>query len=136
VTCVSAFDAVLIGTGVLLLGVLIPGSLAAMAFLAACVPIAGAWVSGAICVAVALAGNGLGTAIVVLVIVMAVQEVESVVLDPIVYRRAVNLHPIATLGAVTVGGILAGIVGALIAVPIAAVATPPGAGTITVTPRG
>ncbi len=153
VTCVAAFDAVLIGLGVLVLGVPIPGSLAAMVFLAAYVPIAGAWVSGAVCVAVALAGNGFGTAVAVLVIVLAVQEVESIVLDPIVYRREVNLHPIATLGAVTVGGILAGIIGALIAVPLTAItwaavselrltapgrspAAPGAAAPSTLTPRG
>jgi putative heme transporter len=120
VTSVAAFDAALIGAGLVILSVPIAGSLTAMVFLAAFVPIAGAWVSGAVCVAVALAGNGTGTALAILLIVVAVQEVESVVLDPIIYRREVNLHPIATLGAVTIGGILAGVIGALIAVPLTA----------------
>ncbi|WP_445151526.1 AI-2E family transporter [Baekduia sp. Peel2402] len=120
VTLVAAFDALLIGLGLVILGVPIAGSLAALVFMAAFVPVAGAWVSGAVCVAVALAANGVGTAAVVAVIVLAVQEVESLVLDPIVYRRSVNLHPLATLAAVTAGGILAGIIGALIAVPVVA----------------
>jgi predicted PurR-regulated permease PerM len=122
VTTVAAFDAVFIGAGLVLLDVPIAGSLTAMVFLAAFVPIAGAWVSGAVCVAVALAGNGTATAVAVLAVVLVVQEVESVVLDPMIYRREVNLHPIATLGAVTVGGILAGIIGSLIAVPLTALA--------------
>lgn len=120
VTLVALFDAVLIGLGLVILGVPIAGSLTALVFLAAFVPIAGAWISGAVCVAVALAGNGAGTAAAVLVIVLAVQEIESLVLDPIVYRRSVDLHPLATLAAVTAGGILAGIIGALIAVPVVA----------------
>lgn len=120
VTLVAAFDALLIGLGLVVLDVPIAGSLAALVFLAAFVPIAGAWVSGAICVAVALAANGVGTAAIVTLIVLAVQEIESLVLDPIVYRRSVDLHPLATLAAVTAGGILAGIVGALIAVPLLA----------------
>ncbi|HET6510274.1 MAG TPA: AI-2E family transporter [Baekduia sp.] len=120
VTLVALFDAVLIGAGLVVLGVPIAGSLTALVFLAAFVPIAGAWVSGAVCVAVALAGNGVGTAVAVLVIVLAVQEIESLVLDPIIYRRSVNLHPLATLAAVTAGGIVAGIIGALIAVPVVA----------------
>jgi predicted PurR-regulated permease PerM len=120
VTVVALFDAALIGLGLVVLGVPIAGSLAALVFLAAFVPIAGAWLSGAVCVAVALAANGIGTAAAVAVIVLAVQEIESLVLDPIVYRRSVNLHPLATLGAVTAGGIVAGIIGALIAVPVVA----------------
>lgn len=120
VTTVALFDGILIGAGLFALGVPIPGALTVLVFLAAFVPIAGAWVSGAVCVAVALAGNGAGTAAAVLVIVLVVQEIESIVLDPIVYRRSVNLHPVVTLGAVTAGGILAGIVGSLIAVPAVA----------------
>jgi predicted PurR-regulated permease PerM len=122
VTLVATFDAVLIGLGLVVLGVPIAGSLTALVFLAAFIPIAGAWVSGAVCVAVALAANGVGTAIALTVIVLAVQEIESLVLDPIVYRRSVNLHPLVTLAAVTAGGILAGIIGALIAVPVVAFA--------------
>ena len=120
VTLVALFDGVLIGLGLVLLGVPIAGALTVLVFVAAFVPIAGAWISGAVCVAVALAGDGVGTAVAVLVIVLAVQEVESLVLDPIVYRRSVDLHPVVTLGAVTAGGILAGIVGSLIAVPAVA----------------
>ncbi len=120
VTSVAVFDAVLIGAGLVIFDVPIAGSLTAMVFLAAFVPIAGAWVSGAVCVAVALAGNGVATAVAVMAIAVTVQGLESVVLDPMVYHHEVNLHPIATLGAVTVGGILAGIIGALIAVPLTA----------------
>ncbi len=120
VTTVALFDAVLIGGGLALLGVPIAGALTVLVFLAAFIPIAGAWVSGVICVAVALAGNGVTTALVVVVLVLAVQQVESLVLNPIVYRNRVNLHPVVTLGAVTAGGVLAGIIGALIAVPFVA----------------
>ena len=120
VTTVALFDAVLIGAGLFALDVPIAGALTVLVFVAAFVPIAGAWVSGAVCVAVALAGNGVGMVVAILVIVLVVQEVESIVLDPIVYRRSVNLHPVVTLGAVTAGGIVAGIIGSLIAVPAVA----------------
>lgn len=120
VTTVALFDGVLIGAGLFALDVPIAGALSVLVFLAAFVPIAGAWISGAICVAVALAGNGVATALAVVVIVLAVQQIESLVLNPIVYRNRVNLHPVVTLGAVTAGGVLAGIIGALIAVPFVA----------------
>lgn len=120
VTTVALFDGILIGAGLFALDVPIAGALSVLVFLAAFVPIAGAWVSGAVCVAVALAGNGLPTAVAVIVIVLVVQQVESLVLNPIVYRNRVNLHPVVTLGAVTAGGVLAGIIGALIAVPAVA----------------
>ncbi len=120
VTIVATFDAVFIGGGLIALNVPIAGSLTAMVFLAAFIPIAGAWVSGVVCVAVALAGNGLATAVAVTAIVLVVQQVESIALDPIVYRRQVDLHPIVTLAAVTAGAVLAGVIGALIAVPIVA----------------
>jgi predicted PurR-regulated permease PerM len=120
VTTVALFDAVLIGAGLFALDVPIAGALTVLVFLAAFIPIAGAWVSGAVCVAVALAGNGVTTAAIVVVLVLIVQEIESLVLNPIIYRNRVNLHPVVTLGAVTAGGVLAGIIGALIAVPAVA----------------
>jgi len=120
VAAVAVFDAVLIGAALFILGVPLAGALTALVFLLAFIPIVGAWVSGVICTLVALAGNGVGTAAIVAGVSVAVQQLEAVVIAPQVYRRAIRLHPMVTLAAVAAGGLLAGVVGALIAVPAVA----------------
>lgn len=120
VATVAVFDAVLIGTGLFLLDVPLAGALTALVFLLAFIPIIGAWVSGIIATLVALAGAGVGTAALVAALSLAVQQLEALVIAPQVYRRAVRLHPMITLGAVASGGLLAGVIGAFIAVPLVA----------------
>lgn len=122
VTTVATFDAVLIGIGLFVLGIPYAGALTALVFLLAYIPILGAWVSGAIAVIVAIADGGLQPAIAVALISLAVQQLEGFVVSPMVYRHSVQLHPIVTLAAVTAGGILAGVVGAFLAVPLVALA--------------
>jgi predicted PurR-regulated permease PerM len=97
-------------------------SLSVLTFLAAFVPIIGATVAGAAAALVTLVTNGPADALIVLVAVVIVQQLEGNLLQPIVMRRAVRLHPVVTLLAVTAGTLLAGIAGALIAVPACAVA--------------
>lgn len=121
VAMVAVFDAVLIGSALFLLGVPLAGALTAMVFLLAFIPIIGAWASGIIATLVALAGNGIGTATVVAVVSLAVQQLETVAIAPLVYRRAIRLHPMITLASVATGGLLAGVIGAFIAVPLVAV---------------
>jgi predicted PurR-regulated permease PerM len=71
---------------------------------------------------VALVSNGVGPALIVLAVVIAVNQLEGDVLAPVVYGKAMSLHPLAILLSLTAGIALAGIIGGLLAVPFAAVA--------------
>jgi putative heme transporter len=118
---VAFIDAVGIGIALLLLGVPLAFPLAALVFLGAFVPIVGATVSGSVAILVALVTKGPITALLVLIAVIAVQQLEGHVLQPIIMGRAVSIHPLAVIVAIATGVMLAGIVGALVAVPIVAV---------------
>nr|WP_239524058.1 AI-2E family transporter [Geodermatophilus normandii] len=119
---VALIDAVGIGLALLLLGVPLWVSLTLLTFFGAFVPVLGATASGAVAVLVTLVTNGATDAVVVLVVVLAVQQLEGNVLQPLVMGRAVHLHPVVTLVAVTAGTLLLGVPGALLAVPTLAVA--------------
>ncbi|MBF6214656.1 AI-2E family transporter [Nocardia puris] len=118
---VSLIDAVLIGAGLVILGVPLAMVLAVLTFIGGFIPIVGAFVAGALAVLVALVGNGLTTALIVLGIIIAVQQFEGNVLQPILQSRSMQLHAVVVLLAVTAGGALFGIVGAFLAVPVAAI---------------
>jgi putative heme transporter len=118
---VAFIDAVGIGLALVLLGVKFAFPLAALVFLGAFVPIVGATVSGVVAVLVALVDKGPVTALLVLAAVVAVQQLEGHVLQPIIMGRAVAIHPLAVIVAIASGIVLAGIIGALVAVPIVAV---------------
>ena len=117
---IAAVDAVGIGLGAAILGIPLALPLAILVFLGAFVPLVGAILTGAIAVLVALVDQGPGVALVMLLIVVAVQQLEGNVLEPLLMGHAVSLHPVAVLLVVTAGSLAAGIVGALLAVPIAA----------------
>ncbi|MGQ4617387.1 AI-2E family transporter [Nocardia sp. R7R-8] len=117
---VSLVDAVLIGAGLVILGVPLALVLAVITFLGGFVPMVGAFVAGALAVLVALVGNGFVTALIVLGIVVAVQQLEGNVLQPVLQSRSMRLHAVIVLLAVTAGGSLYGIVGAFLAVPVVA----------------
>ncbi len=118
---VSLVDAVLIGGGLLILGVPLALALAVLTFIGGFVPIVGAFVAGAIAVLVALVANGLTTALIVLIIIVVVQQLEGNVLQPLLQSRSMNLHAAVVLLAVSVGSSLYGITGAFLAVPVVAV---------------
>ena len=118
---VAAVDAVGIGAGLVLLGVPLALPLASLVFLGAFVPIVGAFLAGFLAVLVALVAKGLLTALLVLGIIIAVMQLEAHVLQPLLLGRAVRLHPLAVVLAITTGIVLAGIVGGLLAVPVVAV---------------
>lgn len=120
VTTVAVFDSVLIGAALFILGIPYAGALTALVFLLAFIPIIGAWVSGIVVVIVALADGGLQPAIIIGLVSLGVQQLEGLVLAPLVYRHSVKLHPIVTLAAVTAGALTAGVVGAFLAVPLTA----------------
>jgi predicted PurR-regulated permease PerM len=118
---VATVDAVFIGIGLAIVGLPLVLPLAVLIFIGAFVPIVGAFVAGAAAVLIALVAKGAGAALVVLGINLAVQQLEGNVLYPMIMRKTIELHPVATLLIVGAGGVLAGIIGALVAVPIAAV---------------
>jgi putative heme transporter len=119
---VALVDAVGIAIGLAILGVPLVLPIAVVTFFAAFIPVIGAFVAGLIAVLVALAATGqITTALIVLAIVIGVQQLESNILQPVIMRRAVALHPVVILGALTAGGVLIGIIGAFLAVPVAAV---------------
>ena len=118
---VSFVDAFFIGLALVLLGVPLAWALAVITFLAGFIPIVGAFTAGALAVLIALVANGLTTAIIVLVVIILVQQLEGNVLQPILQSRAMNLHPVVVLLGVAAGGTLFGIIGAFLAVPVLAV---------------
>lgn len=113
-------DAVLIGGALAVLGVPAALPLAVITFFAAFFPIVGATVAGAIAVGIALASQGVATAVVVGLVVLAVQQIEGDVLLPVVMERQVHLHPVVVLVVLGAGAALGGIIGALVAVPVTA----------------
>lgn len=119
---VSLIDAVFIGTGLVILGVPLALVLAVITFFGGFIPMVGAFVAGALAVLVALVANGLTTALIVLGIIIAVQQIEGNLLQPMLQSRTMKLHAVIVLLAVTAGGSLYGIPGAFLAVPVAAVA--------------
>ena len=118
---VAFIDAVGIGLALLILGVPFPFPLAALVFLGAFIPIIGASVSGAVAVLVALVDKGWVVALILLGAVILVQQLEGHVLQPLIMGRAVAIHPLAVIIGIASGVVLAGIIGALIAVPLIAV---------------
>jgi putative heme transporter len=120
---VALIDAVGIGAGLLILGVPLALPLALLTFLSAFVPVIGALVAGAVAVLVAWATGGTRDALFTLGLVLAVQQLEGNVLQPMVMGRVLPLHPAVVLLGVTAGGLLAGIAGAFVAVPLLAALT-------------
>jgi putative heme transporter len=118
---VSLIDAVLIGIALVLVGVPLAIPLALLTFLGGFIPIVGAVVAGSLAVLVALVSNGPTGALIVLGVVLAVQQLEGNVLSPWLQAKSMDLHAAVVLLSVTLGGTLFGIVGAFLAVPVAAV---------------
>jgi putative heme transporter len=117
---VALVDAVGIGTGLAIMGVPLALPLASLVFLGAFIPLVGAVVAGFFAVVVALIAKGWVYALITLGLIIAVQQLEGHVLQPLVMGRAVSIHPLAVVLAIATGGVLAGIVGALLAVPTVA----------------
>ncbi|MGP4018669.1 AI-2E family transporter [Saccharopolyspora sp. 5N708] len=118
---VAVVDALGIGLGLVFLGVPLAIPLAALVFLGGFVPIVGAVASGAVAVLVALVTKGPIIALIVVGIVLAVQQLEGNVLQPLILGRAVQIHALGVVLAISIGLVVSGIVGALLAVPMVAV---------------
>jgi len=116
---VGVVDAVLIGIALLIIGVPLVVPLMILTFLAAFVPLIGAFLAGLAAVLIALVSNGVGAALLVLGAIILVQQVEGHLLYPILMSRTVHLHPAAIVVALATGGVVAGIIGVFLAVPVA-----------------
>jgi predicted PurR-regulated permease PerM len=119
-TIVAAFDAALIGLALVIIGVPLALTLTVITFFAAYVPYIGAVSAGAAAVLIALVAEGFTAALILLAAIVAVQQVESNVVQPLIMGRALSVHPVVIVLGVVVGGILGGIVGSIIAAPVLA----------------
>ena len=119
---VALVDTVAIGAALLVLQVPLAIPLAIIVFIGAFVPLVGATVAGILAALVALVANGPVVALIVVAVVIVVNQVEGDLLQPIVMGKSLQLHALVILVALTAGTILAGIIGAVLSVPIAAVA--------------
>jgi len=118
---VAAVDAVVIGLALFILQVPLALPLAVLIFIGGFIPIVGATVAGVLAALVALVANGPVAALVVVGVVILVNQLEGNLLQPVVMGRSVSLHSLVILLALAAGTILGGIIGGILAVPIAAV---------------
>jgi len=116
-------DGVIIGAALWVLGVPAALPLALFTFFGAFFPIVGATIAGALAAGVALADSGPQTALIVIVVVLVVQQVEGDLLLPLIMYRQVSLHPAVILLALAIGAAVGGIIGALVSVPLTAAVT-------------
>ncbi|WP_433605154.1 AI-2E family transporter [Dactylosporangium sp. CA-139114] len=121
-TLVAAMDAAVITLGAAVLRVPFLLTIAVITFVAAFVPYLGAWVSAIFAVLLALGSSGVTTAVWMIVVVLVTQNILEGVLRPLVFGRALNLHPVAVLAATVVGAALGGLCGVFLAPPLAAIA--------------
>ncbi|MFC7431682.1 MULTISPECIES: AI-2E family transporter [unclassified Agrococcus] len=119
---VALVDAVVIGIFLAIFQIPLALPLAVLVFLFAFIPIVGATLAGALATLVALVSTDLVTALIILGIVVAVNQLEGNFLQPVVMGRSLKLHALVVLIVLTVGTVLGGILGTLLAVPLAAVA--------------
>jgi predicted PurR-regulated permease PerM len=118
---VALVDAVFIGAGLFILQVPLALPLSIIVFITAFIPIVGATLAGTLAALVALVTNGFGAALWVVVIVVVVNQLEGNLLQPVITGHTVSLHPLVVLLALVIGSILAGIIGAIVAVPVTSV---------------
>lgn len=119
---VSLIDAVLIGAALVVVGVPLAVPLAILTFFGGFIPIVGAVTVGAIAVLVALVSKGVTGAVIILIVIVLVQQLEGNVLSPILQSRSSELHPGVVLLSIALGSTLFGIIGAFLAVPVVSTA--------------
>jgi predicted PurR-regulated permease PerM len=117
---IALFHGVSVTIVLLILRVPLAPALGVLIFLGSFVPLVGLTVTGALCVAVAALEHGLTAGIVVAIAIIVLVQLEAHFLQPIIMSRSVEVHPLAIALSVLIGTILAGIVGALLAVPFVA----------------
>jgi predicted PurR-regulated permease PerM len=117
---VAATHALVIGATLAITGVPLVAAMAVLVFLASFIPLIGLLLAGALVILLTLATKGWIAAVIVLAIFVGEDQLESHLLQPLVVGRIVRLHPLAVILVLAVGGVVAGIPGAVVAVPIAA----------------
>lgn len=117
---VALVDALAIGSAILILRVPLALPLIVITFVGGLIPIVGAFVSGLLAVLVALATTDLRTALILLAVIIAVQQLEGHLLAPLVLSRAVNVHPLIAIIALAAGSVVLGVLGAFLSLPVAA----------------
>ncbi len=117
---VALTDAAGVGTGLAIMGVPLALPLASLVFLGAFIPLVGAVIAGFLAVIVALLAKGIVYALATLGLLIVINQLEAHLLQPLVMGRAVSIHPLGVVLAISTGGVLAGAVGALLAVPTVA----------------
>jgi predicted PurR-regulated permease PerM len=120
VAVTGLIDAVGIGVALAVIGVPLAYALAVLTFFAAFLPLVGALAAGTLAVLVAFVANGVTDAVIVAAVVLAVQQIEGDILMPLVMSRSISMHPVVVLVALTAGGAYAGVIGAVVAVPLTA----------------
>lgn len=118
---VAAVDAVCIGAALFILGVPLALPLSVIVFVGSFIPLVGATAAGILAALIALVANGPVVALIVVVVIIAVNQLEGNFLQPVVMGKTLSIHALVILLALTAGTILAGIIGAILSVPIAAV---------------
>lgn len=121
IALVGLVDAILIGIALVIIGVPLVVPLMIITFFAAFVPLIGAFIAGLVAVLIALVSGGLVDALLVLAAIILVQQVEGHLLYPVLMARTVHLHPAVIVVALAAGGVLGGIVGVFLAVPLAGI---------------
>lgn len=117
---VALVDAAGVGTGLAIMSVPLALPLASLVFLGAFIPLVGAVISGFLAVVIALLSKGFFYALITLGVLIGVNQLEAHILQPLVMGRAVSIHPLAVVLAISSGGVLGGIAGALLSVPTVA----------------
>ncbi|MFC7861959.1 AI-2E family transporter [Arthrobacter koreensis] len=119
---VAAVDAICIGAALFILGVPLALPLSVIVFVGSFIPLVGATAAGTLAALIALVANGPLVALIVVIVIIAVNQLEGNFLQPVVMGRTLSIHALVILLALTAGTILAGIIGAILSVPLAAVA--------------
>ncbi|HET8879659.1 MAG TPA: AI-2E family transporter [Arthrobacter sp.] len=118
---IAAIDALIVAIALLILGVPLAVPLAVFVFIGGFIPIIGATAAGSLAVLVALVSNGPGAAVVVLAVLIGANQLEHHVLQPLLMGKVLHIHGLVILLSLAAGTMLAGVIGALLAVPLAAV---------------
>jgi predicted PurR-regulated permease PerM len=116
---ISVIAGSVVGLTAVIIGAPFPVVLAVIVGLFDLIPQIGSMIAAVIVVSITLAGAGLGPAVVLAVVILIYQQVENYVIQPVVYRQAIELSGFATIAVVMVGGALMGVIGAILAVPVA-----------------
>jgi predicted PurR-regulated permease PerM len=120
---VAAIHAVVMGITLTVIGSPLVAPLALFMFVAAFVPLAGVLIAGTVAIIIVLAAKGLIAAVIVLAVMIVMNQLEGHLLQPQVVGKMVRLHPLAVILVLAVAGVVAGIAGAVVAVPVTAALT-------------